>query len=208
MGCILGHGQQSNVAESRVNRDDKAIAELKITRDKVRAYIKKLENCIDHCKSAIKTCIQNKQKDKALLALKKQKYLEKNLETARGEQLNLDQLISDVENAQIQKNIYESLKQGTEFLKCINQQLTVDDVEKLMEETAEAIEYQQQIGEALSQQAVVHDDNKLLEELDNLEVLELDIPSVPIQPLPKVKKEVPEEKYEENVSGEKNVIVI
>ena len=167
---------------SRVNKDDKAIAEVKITRDKVKNYLKKLENNISALKDAVKECIKSKQRDKAMLALRKQKFLEKNLETGRGELLNLENLIINIENAQIQKNVYESLKQGNDFLKQMNQQITLDDVDKLMEETAEAIEYQQQIGEALAQQGIKEDDTDLLKQLDELdeaEAIDVEIPSVP-----------------------------
>ena len=91
-------------------------------------------------------------------------------------------MIINIENAQIQKNVYESLKQGNDFLKQMNQQITLDDVDKLMEETAEAIEYQQQIGEALAQQGIKEDDTDLLKQLDELdeaEAIDVEIPSVP-----------------------------
>jgi charged multivesicular body protein 6 len=71
-------------------------------------------------------------------------------------------MILNIETAQIQKNVYEALKEVNDFLKNLNQQLTLDDFEKLMEETAEVIEYQQQIGEALSQQGIKEDDSDLL----------------------------------------------
>ena len=174
--------QKHEDPKTRVNKNDKAIAELKLTRDKVKNYLKKLESSIDSCKSAVKECIRSKQKDKAMLALRKQKYLSKNLETGRGELLNLETLILNVENAQIQKNVYEALERGNEFLKSLNQQLTLNDVEKLMEETQDAIEYQQQIGEALAQQGIKEDDNDLLEEfekLDQAEALEFEVPLVP-----------------------------
>ena len=180
MGCMMP--QKHEDPKTRVNKNDKAIAELKLTRDKVKNYLKKLESSIDSCKSAVKECIRSKQKDKAMLALRKQKYLSKNLETGRGELLNLETLILNVENAQIQKNVYEALERGNEFLKSLNQQLTLNDVEKLMEETQDAIEYQQQIGEALAQQGIKEDDNDLLEEfekLDQAEALEFEVPSVP-----------------------------
>ena len=175
-------GKNKNTSSSRINKDDKAIAEVKLTKDKVRNYLKKLERSIGICKDAVKECIRNKQKDKAMLALRKQKYLEKNLETGRDELLNLENLVLNIENAQMQKNVYEAMKQGNDFLKNMNQQLTIDDVEKLMEETAEAIEYQQQVGEILAQQGIREDDSDLLkqlEQLDELEALDVDIPSVP-----------------------------
>lgn len=199
MGCILA--QHKEEPASRVNKDDKAIAEVKLTRDKVKNYLKKLDHSITLCKEAVKECIRNKQKDKAMLALRKQKYLEKNLETGRGELLNLENLVLNIENAQIQKNVYEAMKQGNDFLKNMNQQLTLDDVEKLMEETAEAIEYQQQVGEALAQQGIKEDDTDLLEQLeqlDSVEALEVDLPSVP-------EKKIEEKKVHKEKRKEKKV---
>ncbi|OMJ79324.1 hypothetical protein SteCoe_20665 [Stentor coeruleus] len=182
MGCLAVKHEEE--PKTRVNEEDKAIAQIKITRDQVKNYLKKLESNISQLKAAIKECVKNKQKDKALLALRKQKFLEKNLETGRGELLNLEGQIASIENAQIQKNVYEALKQGNEFLKNINKQLTVEDVNKLMEETAEAIEYQQEVGRALAQQGIQEDDTDLLQQLDELdavEALEVNLPSVPQQ---------------------------
>ncbi|CAG9319069.1 unnamed protein product [Blepharisma stoltei] len=209
MGCLLG-GSQNEGQPSRVNKDDKAIAELKITRDKVKTYQRKLETNIEHCKQAVKQCIKKKNKDRALLALRKQKFLDKNLETTRGELLTLEVLINDIENAQIQKNIYDSLKKGNEFLQNINQQLTLDDVEKLMEETFEAVEYQQKVSEALSQQGLKQDDKDLLKELerlDSLEALEVDLPNAPTNKLQQMDIEGPE-KEERKVSSKRQQVLL
>lgn len=190
MGCLLS-GKHSEDHPSRVNKDDKAIAELKNIRDKVKNYQKKLETNINHCKQAVKRCIQIKHKDKALLALRKQKFLEKSLENTRNELLSLEVLINDVENAQIQKNIYDSLQKGNDFLKNINQQLTIDDVDKLMEEAFDSIEYQQKISEALSQQGLRTDDKDLLRELNSLEALEINLVSPPSHKLQQMDIETP-----------------
>lgn len=187
MGCFTSTSSSNKTNQNNISNEDKAIAELKITRDKVKRYERKLDSNIGSCKSAVKECIHNKSKEKALLALRKQKYLEKALGNTRNELLNLEQLINDVENAQIQRDIYGALKEGNEFLKNINQQLTIDDVEKLMEETHEAIQYQQEVSEALSRQGFTENQDDLLEELEKLdeaEALEYDLPSVPVNPLP------------------------
>lgn len=195
MGCI--NPKNTEDAPSRVNENDRVIAEVKLTRDKVKNYLKKLETSISACQACVKECIRNKQKDKAMLALRKQKYLEKNLENGRGQLLNLEGQILSIENAQIQKNVYEALKEGNEYLKNLNKELTVEDVNKLMEDTAEAIEYQQEVGRILAQQGIQEDDTDLLEQLDQLdaaEAIEYDLPSVPVNEIQekkvkKVKKE-------------------
>lgn len=188
MGCF--HAKNTEDPPSRVNDNDKVIAELKLTRDKVKNYLKNLEHNISTIQSCVKECIRNKQKDKAMLALRKQKYLQKTLEQGRNQLLNLESQILSVENALIQKDVYEAMKQGNEFLKNMNKALTVEDVTKLMEETEDAIEYQQEVGRILAQQGIQEDDEELLHQLDVLDVeeaQEFQIPSVPEREV-KVKK--------------------
>lgn len=186
MGNLFRRKKQA-APPSRIKEDDMAIAQLKVTRDKLKAYQKKLESNIAALKSAIKTCLANKQKTQALLALRKQKFIEKNLSSTHGELLNIDSLILNVENAQIQSQVVKALAKGNEILTKMNKELTIEDVDKLMSQTDEAIEYQNQIGLALSQQGIPENDD-LLSELDNLEVDPIEIPSVPTYKLEKPEK--------------------
>lgn len=200
MGCLIGKtGQHSPTPQkTRVNQDDQAIAQLKITRDKIRTYQKKLEASIQHCKNAVLQCIKQKQKDKAMLTLRKQKYMEKTFENSLGQLLQIEQLINDVESAQVQKNVYDALKQGNDLLKKFNEQLNIDDVERLMEDTREAIEYQNQISEALSQQGITDNQEDLLAELDQLdaeEALDVEIPDAPKHALPEAQAEQEKPKH-------------
>lgn len=204
MGCLFGKSEYSDPSpqKSRVNQDDQAIAQLKITKDKIRTYQKKLEASISHCKEAVMQCIKQKHKDKAMLALRKQKYMEKTFDNSLGQLLQIEQLINDVESAQVQKNVYDALKQGNDLLKKFNEQLNIDDVEKLMEDTHEAIEYQNQISEALSQQGITTNEEDLLAELQELdaeEALDVEIPKVPQHEMPEVhsKEEQPKHKHKE-----------
>jgi charged multivesicular body protein 6 len=207
MGCI--QAKNKSRSKSRVNQADKVIAELKMTRDKVKNYLKKLESLILSCKNCVTQCIRAKQKEKAMLALRKQKYLEKNLESGQKELLNLEGQILAIENAEMQKSVYDALKQGNEFLKALNKELTVEDVDKLMAETEDAIEYQQEVGRALAEQGIREDDRDLereLQELDEKEAKEYEIPSVgreeerEIQEKPKKKKKKHREVVEEVAS--------
>jgi len=174
-------------AEAQVSEEDKAAAQLMVTRDDIKKYHKRLETAILHTKEAIKECLRNKQKPKAVLALRKQKFLEKNLDTSHGQLLQLEQMLSNIEQAKVQKTVFEALRQGTDFLQKVNQQLSLDDVEKLMEDTKEAYEYQQQVSDALTKEGVVVEEGDLLEQLDQLdaeEALGVDLPEVPKQQLP------------------------
>ncbi len=82
-------------------------------------------------------------KKRALLALRRKKYQESLLEKTDAQLEQLEKLTSNVEFAQIQKSVVFGLQQGTKVLKEIHQEMGgIEQVEKLMGETADAIAYQ------------------------------------------------------------------
>lgn len=204
MGNCFGNQKEEppRPKKAQVSEEDKAAAQLMVTRDDIKKYHKRLETAIQHTKEAIKDCLRNKQKQKAVLALRKQKFLEKNLDTSQGQLMQLEQMLSNIEQAKVQKTVFEALRQGTDYLQKVNQQLSLDDVEKLMEDTKEAYEYQQQVNEALTREGVVVDEGELLEQLDQLdaeEALAVDLPEVPKQQLPAAKQPVKKEERKQAV---------
>ena len=204
MGSCFGSQKEEppRSKKAQISEEDKAAAQLMVTRDDIKKYHKRLETAIQHTKEAIKDCLRNKQKPKAVLALRKQKFLEKNLETSQAQLMQLEQMLSNIEQAKVQKTVFEALRQGTDYLQKVNQQLSLDDVEKLMEDTKEAYEYQQQVNEALTKEGVVVDEGELLEQLDQLdaeEALAVDLPEVPKQQLPAAKQPVKKEERKQAV---------
>jgi hypothetical protein len=51
-------------------------------------------------------------------------------------------MLENLEQARMNKTLYESMRKGTDLLKKVNQALTIEDVTKLLDENAEAMEYQ------------------------------------------------------------------
>ena len=81
-------------------------------------------------------------KSLAMLALKKRNYQRGLLEKTQDQLLNLEQLVQSIEFAQVQVQVFDGLKKGNAILSELQQEMKLEDVELLMEETAEAIAYQ------------------------------------------------------------------
>ena len=78
--------------------------------------------------------------------------------------------------------VLDGLKVGNEALKKANEMFSIDEIEQIMDDTAEAIEKQKEIDALLSGQLSQEDEDDVLKELDDLlaseENLE-DLPEVP-----------------------------
>ncbi|KAF2073545.1 hypothetical protein CYY_005130 [Polysphondylium violaceum] len=180
MGLLFSHcaggGRQKN---NKISNTDKAVLDLKIQRDKLKQLQTQINLVILRETAIAKECAKSNKKPQALLALKKKKYQEKMLEDSLQNLSNVEELINNIEQSEIQVQIFESLKKGNNALKDIQKELSLEDVEKLMEETEEAIQYQNDISEALSGKFSQDEEDALLQELDDMEKQMLQLPDVP-----------------------------
>lgn len=69
------------------------------------------------------------------------------------------------------------LKQGNEVLKQIHTEMDVESVHKLMSDTAEAIQYQREIGEALMSTMTAEEEESVQSELAELQAQALPVSS-------------------------------
>merc|ERR1712173_389126 len=118
---------------------------------------------------------------------------------ARGQLLNIEQLIENVESAQMQQEIFTAMQTGTELLQQINSEMDLDEVEQLMDDTAEAIAYQQELNDILSQNLTDVDDDEVLKELEAIEQMEADAMALNMADAPTkaIKTDIIEEVEEE-----------
>ncbi|PRP83784.1 charged multivesicular body protein 6-B [Planoprotostelium fungivorum] len=170
---------RSKDAPKKVTAHDRAVLDLKVQRDKLKQYKKKCEGMAERETKVAKELLAAGKKKEALLALKKKKYQLSLLEKTEGQLSNVGEMIDSIEFAQIEVKVFEGLKEGTKVLKELNDQMKIEDVEKLMEEAAEANETRQRIEEALSGKLTEDDEEEVLAELAKLEEEELNLPSVP-----------------------------
>ncbi|KAI1376100.1 Snf7-domain-containing protein [Hypoxylon crocopeplum] len=173
---------------SRVTAQDKAILDLKLQRDKLHQYQRRITVLTDKETAVARQMLAAGDKKRALLALRRKKYQESLLEKTDLQLAQLEQLTRNVEFALIQKDIVFGLQQGTKVLKEIHAEMGgIEHVEKLMGETADAIAYQREVSEMLGGRITNQDEDEVEDELAALE-LEVNgpapLPNVPDTKLP------------------------
>ncbi|KAL3247519.1 hypothetical protein MRX96_056954 [Rhipicephalus microplus] len=124
---------------SRVTEQDKAILQLKQQRDKIKQYQKKILFNLENERQLARRLLNDGRKEKAKLLLRKKRFMEKVLEKTDGQLTNLEKMV-----------------------------LSVEAIEKIMNETQEGIEKQKEIDDLLSGQLSAEDDEAVLAELEAL----------------------------------------
>jgi len=194
MGALFS----KNKPKSRVTEQDKAVLQLKTQRDKLKQYQKKIQNNLAKERELAKTLLKDGKKDRALLLLKKKRAQENMLAKTDTQLDNIEQLCGSLEFAQIESKVVEGLKAGNESLKQLQKMTSLEDVERIMDETREAVEYQNEIDALISGANLTEEDeDAIMAELD--EITKIDLPEVPTEKLPDVvaEKEVEEEEEED-----------
>lgn len=182
------------VKKPKITDVDRAILSLKTQRRKLAQYQQQLETVIEAEKQAAKDLIREKRKDRALLALKKKKAQEELLKQVDSWLINVEQQLLDIELTSKQAAVFASLKAGNNAIKAIQGEINLDDVQKLMDDTEEAREYQDEINAILGEKLSTEDEEEVLAEFENLES------QITLQDMPKVPTSIPSpEEHEEEL---------
>ena len=137
-----------------MTRRPRAKTKTKTTRSLLRYKVESEAGTIDQ---KIRALLKDKKKDKALFLLKIKKMKEKQLKESQDAMLNLEQMIGSIETEQQQVEVFAAMKEGTSELQRIHEIMSVEAVEKLMEENQEALDTQEEISELLAGSAVAAD---------------------------------------------------
>jgi len=120
-----------------------------------------------------KSKLNNNDKKGALLILNKKKKIEEELHKNQGSQILLENQLSNLESANLNKNIITSLSKSNKAIHTLNQDLNIDKIEELIDDIQEEQDNYNTIQSIMEQplQQIYKDDelNKELEELEQLE---------------------------------------
>ncbi|XP_028675905.1 charged multivesicular body protein 6 [Erpetoichthys calabaricus] len=190
MGNIFGRKKRTRVTEQ-----DRAVLQLKQQRDKLKQYQKKIHLQLEKERLLAKQLLQDGKKEKALLLLKKKRYQEQLLDKTENQIGNLEHMVQEIEFAQIEMKVIEGLKIGNDCLKKMHEVMSIEEVERIMDETQDAIEYQRQIDEMLAGSLTQEDEDAVLAELEAItQGEEEELPDVSTESLPEVPEDEPEKK--------------
>lgn len=201
---------------------------MKIQRDRLHQYQRRITVLTNKETEIAKQLLARGDKKRALLALRRKKYQESLLSKTDAQLEQLEKLTASVEFAQIQKDVIFGLQQGTKVLSEIHAEMGgIEHVEKLMEENAEAIAYQnvffpfissflsfslsffslltlrlQEISEMLGTRITAQDEEEVEDELAALEAemsgVNQKLPTAPNAQLPVSERPVEQEQAQES----------
>ncbi|RKP15355.1 Snf7 family, partial [Piptocephalis cylindrospora] len=170
-------------SSSKITPRDQAILDLKVQRDRLDDYRTKLQLVMDKETQVARQCLAKGDEARARLALRKKRFQAGLLTKTEGQMEQVYQMIHSVEFMSMQQGVFESLAQGNAALGQLNREMPIDDVERLMDETAEGVAYQQEVEELLAGVSTPEMDAEAEEELAALtstpERMEQSLPDVP-----------------------------
>ncbi|SCU90194.1 LANO_0D07910g1_1 [Lachancea nothofagi CBS 11611] len=155
-----------------VTKADKAILQLKISKDELHRYTKHTETLVFNERKRLKSLLREDPKGgtknpRARILLKKIHYQSRLLDQAADQLINLENLVATVEFKLVERQFMAGLKQGNEVLTRLNREFK--GAEDLMDSVAEQIAYQEEIDQVLSSSVVGGFEEELDRELEALD---------------------------------------
>ena len=141
-------------AKATITEKDRAILNLKTSRDKLRKYQRGLDVESADLREKAATLVSQGKKTRALLLLKIRKLKEERTNEIDGQLYRLYEEIEKVESADLNVTILRAIEAGTKVMQDIQKEYSIERVEQLMEDSAEAIEKEKEISAMLSNSPV------------------------------------------------------
>lgn len=167
----MGQGN-SKANGPQVTTHDRAILKLKVQRDKLAQSKRRLAIVVDKETQLAISCLQSSPPDRerAKLALRKKKRQQSLLQQLESQSDALEQIIETIEFKLIEKDVLHGLEMGNTVLKEINSEMSIERVDKIMDESAEGVLYQQELSERLSEVLTTGEEREVDDELYQMQV--------------------------------------
>jgi len=173
---LFNKKQKDNEEKDKETNNLKIINELRENIDLIEKRNLFIEKHKDKLIIEAKAKLNNNDKKGALLILNKKKKIEEEINKNQGSQLLLENQLSNLESANLNKHIINSLSKSNKAIHNLNKDLNVDNIEELMDDIQEEQDNYNTIQSIMEQplQQIYEDDdlNKELEELAEIKQIE------------------------------------
>ncbi|RIA88601.1 Snf7 family [Glomus cerebriforme] len=187
---------------------------------RLRDTLQMLEKRESHLQTKIDTELRNAKsnaatnKRAALMALKRKKQYENQIEKISGARITIEAQVMAIENANVNLETIKAMEKGAEAMKAIHGSMDINKVDDTMDSIREQIDMADEISNAISAPmiGIDLDDDELTAELDELEQEILDsqllgadappvtVPNVPTSEPVKTKTRVTEQDEDEELA--------
>ena len=133
----------------KLTPEEKAIVDCKLCRDKINAYIKRLEVREKKSREKAKELLKDKQRDRAKFYLRQAKLHSAQIKTNEGQLEMVNNQIIQIESS---KNLQECLKvlqNGKDVLKKMQDSIKIEEWEKIRDDMDELKEKDKEISDFL-----------------------------------------------------------
>ena len=151
-----------------INQEEKALLDCKMTRDKIKTYIKRLERNANLKKEKAKDALRAKNKDRAKYNLKLSKMYQEQIKTADAQLTMLEQQIANIEQATTQRDAMKVLEKGNEVLKNLQSECNIEKWEKISEDMQDIKDQQDEINQFFRDRNMNDVDDDVEEEMTKL----------------------------------------
>lgn len=203
------HHHQHN-PEAEISDHDRAVLDLKHARDTLKQQQKKLEGSMARETEVARQLLRKGNKQGALVVVKKKKLQQTLLDKTLVQLDNVQQLLEQIDFAKVNAQVFESLKAGKNALEQLNAVMSVEDVEKLLEENADQMAVAEEIDQAVRRHMggdlTKEQEEEIEQEYQQLlqgEAADVDLPNVPLKDphKPQQDKVVPQQQKKQPVLG-------
>eukprot|EP01012_Entosiphon_sulcatum_P039035 TRINITY_DN5101_c0_g1_i1.p1 TRINITY_DN5101_c0_g1~~TRINITY_DN5101_c0_g1_i1.p1 ORF type:complete len:210 (+),score=46.27 TRINITY_DN5101_c0_g1_i1:644-1273(+) len=195
MGNLFGKKEKSSSKD--VSKQDRAILELKMQRDNLHKHRSRVKKVMEKESELARQLLKEQKRDRAKLCIQRKRHQEKLLEKAEGILQNIQEMIDTIEFAQCEAKVMSAFREGSKALQALQKEIgSVEEVEKLMEDTEEAMAFHEAVSQTLSRSLTPEDDVGIEEQLAAWEAQDLQerltVATPAKQPLPLPEPEPPQ----------------
>ena len=148
-----GSAATSSGNQKPVLEVDRAVLQLKMMRDKLTQYQRRMEDTLAFEKESASRMLQEGHRDRAILLLKRRKFQQKLLQDSLFKLENLSTMVSTLEQTHMDAEVLRCMEDGTTTLKHLQSQLGLDRAQEIMSNAMDAIALEEEISTVLGQSA-------------------------------------------------------